>query len=98
AGNEAGSPRPDAVTPRHAVGGTSPRTARPRLAPLLVIGALGALAFAMENAHQSWSALYLRDVVGAGAAVAAAGPAVFAGVVAVSRFLTGSLARRHPRL
>jgi predicted MFS family arabinose efflux permease len=71
---------------------------RLRLAPLLVIGGLGALAFAVENAHQSWSALYLRDVVGAGAAVAAAGPAVFAGVVAVTRFATGSLSGRQPRL
>jgi MFS family permease len=85
----------EAVSPR--AGATSPRTARPRLAPLLVIGGLGALAFAVENAHQSWSALYLRDVVGAGAAVAAAGPAVFAGVVAVTRYLTGSLTGRHPR-
>jgi MFS family permease len=74
------------------------RRGRPRLAPLLAIGGLGALAFAVENAHQSWSALYLRDVIGTGAAVAAAGPAVFAGVVAVTRFLTGTLGGRHPRL
>ena len=76
---------------------TSPGAKRPRLAPLLVIGGLGALAFAVENAHQSWSALYLRDVVGAGPAVAAAGPAVFAGVVAASRFVTGPLSGRRPR-
>jgi MFS family permease len=74
------------------------RGQRPQLAPLLVIGGLGALAFAVENAHQSWSALYLRDVVGAGAAVAAAGPAVFAGVVAGTRFVTGPLSGRRPRL
>jgi MFS family permease len=71
---------------------------RLRLAPLLAIGALGALAFAVENAHQSWSALYLRDVVGAGAAVAAAGPAVFAGVVGATRFVAGPLSGRRPRL
>jgi hypothetical protein len=69
-----------------------------RLAPLIAIGGLGALAFAVENAHQSWSALYLRDVIGTGAATAAAGPAVFAGVVAVTRFATGALGGRHPRL
>jgi MFS family permease len=69
-----------------------------RLAPLIAIGGLGALAFAVENAHQSWSALYLRDVVGTGAATAAAGPAVFAGVVAVTRFRTGEVSGRHPRL
>jgi MFS family permease len=68
-----------------------------RLASLIAIGGLGALAFAVENAHQSWSALYLRDVIGTGAATAAAGPAVFAGVVAVTRFLTGTLSGRHPR-
>jgi predicted MFS family arabinose efflux permease len=71
---------------------------RLRLAPLLVIGGLGALAFAVENAHQSWSALYLRDVVGAGPAVAAAGPAVFAGVVAATRFVTGPVGARRPQL
>ena len=66
-----------------------------RLAPLLVIGGLGALAFAVENAHQSWSALYLRDELGAGA-VATAGPAVFAAVVAVTRFATGTMSTRWP--
>jgi len=79
-------------------GAASPRAAGLRVAPLLLIGGLGALAFAVENAHQSWSALYLRDVVGAGAATAAAGPAVFAGVVAVSRFATGAVSGRRPRL
>jgi MFS family permease len=69
-----------------------------RLAPLLAIGGLGALAFAVENAHQSWSAIYLRDVIGAGAGAAATGPAVFAGVVAVTRFASGGLSGRRPRL
>jgi predicted MFS family arabinose efflux permease len=63
---------------------------------LLTIGALAALAFAVENAHQSWSALYLSDVVGAGPATAAAGPAIFAAVVAVTRFAAGGAGR--PRL
>jgi MFS family permease len=63
---------------------------------LLVLGGLGALAFAVENAHQSWSALYLEDELGAGPAVAAAGPAVFAAVVAVTRFASARLAARHP--
>ena len=66
------------------------------LAPLLVLGGLGALAFAVENAHQSWSALYLADELGAGPAVAAAGPAVFAAVIAVTRFASASLAARRP--
>ena len=66
------------------------------LVPLLVLGGLGALAFAVENAHQSWSALYLEDELSAGPAVAAAGPAVFAAVVAVTRFASAALAARRP--
>jgi predicted MFS family arabinose efflux permease len=89
--------RDDPIPTRADEAETSPGAKRPRLAPLLVIGGLGALAFAVENAHQSWSALYLRDVVGAGPAVAAAGPAVFAGVVAACRFVTGPLSGRRPR-
>jgi MFS family permease len=69
------------------------RSARVPLRALLAIGALGALAFAVENAHQSWSALYLRDVIGAGPATAAAGPAIFAAVVAVTRFAAASITR-----
>ncbi|TDD67856.1 MFS transporter [Jiangella aurantiaca] len=64
--------------------------------PLLVVGGLAALAFAVENAHQSWSAEYLDDVLSAGPAVAAAGPAVFAAVVAVARFAVAGLSAGHP--
>jgi MFS family permease len=91
--------RVGAATPRVArSGGAPPRPARPAapLASLLVLGGLGALAFAVENAHQSWSALYLKDELGAEPAVAAAGPAVFAAVIAVTRFATASLAARRP--
>jgi MFS family permease len=69
-----------------------------RLGMVLALGALGALAFAVENGHQNWSALYLRDVLDAGPAVAAAGPAVFAGVVAITRLVTGGLGLRRPAL
>jgi MFS transporter len=95
----AATDRVGAATPGVArAGGAPPRPARPAvpLAPLLVLGGLGALAFAVENAHQSWSALYLADELGAGPAVAAAGPAVFAAVIAVTRFATASLATRRP--
>jgi MFS family permease len=86
------------TTPRVARGGAPPLPARPavRLAPLLVLGGLGALAFAVENAHQSWSALYLADELGAGPAVAAAGPAVFAAVVAMTRLAFAGLGARRP--
>ena len=88
------APTPTAVRAADA----PPRPSRPavRLAPLLALGGLGALAFAVENAHQSWSALYMDDELGAGPAVAAAGPAVFAAVVAVTRFASAGLAARRP--
>jgi predicted MFS family arabinose efflux permease len=79
-------------------GQVSLRAAGVPLAPLLAIGALGALAFAVENAHQNWSALYLRDELGAGAATAAAGPAIFAGIVAITRFAAGALGARRPAI
>ena len=65
--------------------------------PLAVVGGLGTLAYAVENAHQSWSALYLRDVLSAGPVTAAAGPAVFAAIAAVTRGGTGDLGARRPR-
>jgi len=94
ASDRACAARPGAARPR----GAPPPPARSavRLAPLLVLGGLGALAYAVENAHQSWSALYLQDELGAQAAVAAAGPAVFAAVVAVTRFASATIAARRP--
>lgn len=80
----------------HHVPGLRARTRLKPLAPLLVLGGLGALAFAVENGHQSWSALYLRDVLDAGPATAAAGPAVFAAVVAITRLLSAGLSTRLP--
>lgn len=67
-----------------------------RLLPLLVIGGLGAAAFAVENAHQTWSAVYLGDVHSAGPALAAAGPAVFAAVAALTRFAGAALSTAYP--
>lgn len=67
-----------------------------RLLPLLVIGGLGAAAFAVENAHQTWSAVYLGDVHSAGPALAAAGPAVFAAVAALTRFAGAALGTAYP--
>ncbi len=79
--------------------GTGRRTSKPRggpAGPLLILGGLGALAFAVENGHQSWSALYLGDVLDAGPTAAAAGPAVFAATVALTRWSTADLSTRHP--
>lgn len=66
------------------------------LGSLVVVGALSALAFATENAHQSWSAIFLGDVLNASPALAATGPALFAAVVATARFTTSALGVAHP--
>jgi predicted MFS family arabinose efflux permease len=55
----------------------------PRL--LLVLGALCALAFFVENAWQSWGAVHLESDLDASPALGALAPALFAGAAAVSR-------------
>jgi MFS family permease len=66
--------------------------------PLLVVGALGALAFASENAHQSWGAVFMEDVLATGPGFSAIAPAVFAAVVAVTRFAVSTLDPARARL
>lgn len=68
-----------------------------RLLPFVLLGALGALALASENAHQSWSAVFAHKELGAGAALSTVAPAVFAGTVAITRFATGGLKPAHAR-
>jgi MFS family permease len=86
------------------VAGPEPATAagasgmRMPIAPLLIVGALGALAYASENAHQSWGAVYLQDVLGTGPGVSAVAPAVFAAVVAVTRFSVSTLNPAYARM
>lgn len=53
--------------------------------PLLVLGALCALAFFVEGSWQTWSAVHLDSTLGASATLAAAGPALFAGSMALGR-------------
>lgn len=95
-----GVPRRRTVDP---VGPTTPSAPIPAvgagisLALLAGIGALGALAFVAENAHQSWSAVYLEDELAAPATLSALGPAVFAAVVAATRFAVTRLDPRHAR-
>jgi MFS family permease len=66
-----------------------------RVVPFLLIGVLGALAFASENAHQSWSAVFANDELHAGLGLSAVAPAVFAGTVAITRFSIGGLKGSH---
>ncbi|MFF2659949.1 MFS transporter [Kitasatospora sp. NPDC058032] len=92
------------------VGGPGPEEARPapgggggRRAggvanrPLLLLGVLCALAFVVENAWQSWSAVMLRSVLHTGSGTAAAGPVVFAASTTVGRLAGHGLADRLPR-
>jgi MFS family permease len=65
------------------------------LLPLVITGLVGALAFAVENAYQSWSAVFLRDQLSVAGGLTAAAPAVFAAVAAATRFAAGA-ARRLP--
>lgn len=67
------------------------------IALVLGLGMLGALAFAGENAHQSWSAVLLEDELATPVGVSAVGPAVFAAVVAVTRFAVARVSPRHAR-
>jgi MFS family permease len=68
-----------------------------RIVPLLLIGVLGALAFASENAHQSWSAVFAHNELHSSAALSAVAPAVFAATVAITRFAIGGLDAVHAR-
>jgi Major Facilitator Superfamily len=52
---------------------------------LVVLGALCALAFFVENAWQSWGAVHLESDLDASPALGALAPAVFAGAAAASR-------------
>ncbi len=66
------------------------------LLPLLLVGCLGAVAFANENAQQSWSAVFAHDQLHTGTGVAAVAPAVFAATVSAARFGLGSLRAVRP--
>jgi MFS family permease len=87
-----------AARPAAATAATTDGPARTaRIAPFVLIGLLGALAFASENAHQSWSAVFAHDELGSGLGLSAVAPAVFAATVAVTRFAAGGLSGEHDR-
>jgi MFS family permease len=75
-----------------------PQVSRPSLlripGPLVVLGVLAAVAFVVENAWQSWSAVQLETTFEAPAGVAALGPAIFAGAAALGRSAGHLLTRR----
>lgn len=60
--------------------------------PVLLVGLLAALALSVENAHQSWAAVFFEDILTTGSALSATAPAMFAAVAAVTRFSVGGIA------
>ncbi|MFI7065063.1 MFS transporter [Kribbella sp. NPDC050124] len=70
-------------------------TPRRRLEPvLLVFGGLCALAYVVENAWQSWSAVHLDTSFNAAPGLASSAPAVFAAAAATGRIAGNALLRR----
>jgi MFS family permease len=74
------------------------RSGRAGIIPFVLIGVLGALAFASENAHQSWSAVFAHDELQAGVGLSAVAPAVFAATAAITRLSIGGLKAAHARI
>ena len=64
---------------------------------LLALGALCGIAFVVENAWQTWSAVQLEKTLGAAPGVSAAAPAVFAGAAMSGRLAGNLVAERAPR-
>jgi MFS family permease len=60
---------------------------------VLALGFVGALAYWLENAWQSWSAVHLERTLDATPALGALGPAVFAGSMAAGRLFVHRLAQ-----
>jgi hypothetical protein len=76
-------------------GAPRPRASLARLPrALVVLGALCALAFFVENAWQSWGAVHLESDLDASPALGALAPALFAGSAATARFGGHGLAGR----
>jgi MFS family permease len=79
---------PDPVAAPHRAVGTG-------TVAIVLIGVLGALAFASENAHQSWSAVFAHNELDASDGLASLAPAIFAATVAITRFSIGGLKPRY---
>jgi MFS family permease len=78
------------------VAGATARFRLVRARALVVLGAVCALGFMIENGLESWSAVQLTDTLGAGPGVAGLGPAAFAAAMVVGRLLMHRL--DNPRL
>ena len=66
----------------------------PLTRPLVALGVLGFCVLLGEGAMADWTAVYLRNTLGAGAGLAAVGFAVFSATMAAGRFLGDWLTQR----
>jgi MFS family permease len=67
---------------------------RARIArPLLVVGAVLAVAFLVESGLEGWSALFLERTLDANPAISGLGPGLFAGAMATGRLLSQRVER-----
>jgi len=62
--------------------------------PLAIIGGLCSIAYLVESAWQSWSAVHLHETPNSSAAFASLGPALFAASALIGRLLGHQLASR----
>ncbi|RCV57579.1 MFS transporter [Marinitenerispora sediminis] len=88
--------RPAPSPAPHGAGRTGRGPLAVRTVPLLAVGVIGALAFASENAYQSWGAVLFTDEYLAPPALAALAPAAFAALAALTRFLAAGPAQARP--
>lgn len=65
---------------------------------LLILAGATAVGFLSESAMESWSAIYLRDVLGSSVLIGAAGVAVFHGAMTVGRLATSGVTRGRGRV
>jgi MFS family permease len=75
-------------------GGAAPRVRVPWSAPLLLLGVVGFSSFFGEGSAHDWSAIYMHDVLGTSAAMAAAAFAAFSLAMATVRFAGDRLSAR----
>lgn len=79
----------DGPHPRQPTQSSTPDSKQWAVLPFVAVGMVGALGFAIENAHQSWSAIFLTDELHATPLIAALAPATFAAFAAATRFGVG---------
>ncbi|HEX5038848.1 MAG TPA: MFS transporter [Candidatus Limnocylindria bacterium] len=77
--------------------GAQGRVPRAVVMALLPLAGLAGLAFLIEGSMESWSAIYLREVLGAAAFVGALGPASFHAAMFTGRLVGAAIAARLGR-